>query len=81
MILKSREDGGTPGFLQAFRAALAMELKEKMGVHQIMQREEELVAMAMKGLRKIYPASIFWQEIQNIAWVLFHFTIRKFILT
>jgi selenocysteine lyase/cysteine desulfurase len=51
--IESREDGGTPGFLQAIRAALAMELKEKMGVTQIMQREEELVKLAMHGLHAI----------------------------
>jgi selenocysteine lyase/cysteine desulfurase len=51
--IESREDGGTPGFIQAIRAALAIEVKEKMGVAQIMRREEELVTLAMKGLRKI----------------------------
>jgi selenocysteine lyase/cysteine desulfurase len=51
--IESREDGGTPGFLQAIRAALALELKERMGVTQIMQREEELVDMAMRGLHEI----------------------------
>ena len=47
--IETREDGGTPGFLQAIRAALAMELKEKMGVEKIMQREEELVTLAHEG--------------------------------
>jgi selenocysteine lyase/cysteine desulfurase len=51
--IESREDGGTPGFLQAIRVALALELKEKMGVSRIMEREEELVALAMKGLHEI----------------------------
>jgi selenocysteine lyase/cysteine desulfurase len=51
--IEVREDGGTPGFLQAFRAAMAMELKEKMGVGNIMQREEELVELTMKGLKSI----------------------------
>jgi len=51
--IESREDGGTPGFLQAIRAAMAIELKEKMGVRSIMQREEELVELVMEGLRKI----------------------------
>jgi selenocysteine lyase/cysteine desulfurase len=51
--IEAREDGGTPGFLQTFRAALAMELKEIMGVSRIMQREEELVNLAMKGLGDI----------------------------
>ena len=30
--IEEREDGGTPGFLQAIRSALAVELKERMGV-------------------------------------------------
>ncbi|HLW31818.1 MAG TPA: aminotransferase class V-fold PLP-dependent enzyme, partial [Aequorivita sp.] len=30
--IETREDGGTPGFLQAIRTALAIKLKEKMGV-------------------------------------------------
>jgi len=51
--IESREDGGTPGFLQAIRAALAIEIKEKMGVENIMQREEELVGLAMKGLKEV----------------------------
>ena len=51
--IEAREDGGTPGFLQTFKAAMAMELKTKMGVKNIMQREEELVEAAMKGLKAI----------------------------
>jgi selenocysteine lyase/cysteine desulfurase len=51
--IETREDGGTPGYLQAFRAALAMELKEKMGTGQIMAREEELVERMMQGLKQI----------------------------
>lgn len=51
--IESREDGGTPGFLQAIRAALAIELKEQMGVKKIMEREKELVELTMKGLNEI----------------------------
>ncbi len=51
--IETREDGGTPGYLQAIRAALAIELKEKMGVGPIMEREEELVRRMMTGLRGI----------------------------
>jgi selenocysteine lyase/cysteine desulfurase len=51
--IEVREDGGTPGFLQAIRAALAFELKEKMGVEKIRQREEEGVALALYRLRQI----------------------------
>ncbi len=51
--IESREDGGTPGFLQAIRAALAIQLKEQMGTGNILTREEQLVALAMEGLRSI----------------------------
>jgi selenocysteine lyase/cysteine desulfurase len=51
--IELREDGGTPGFLQAIRAALAMRLKEDMGTEAIMKREHELVVHMMEGLRKI----------------------------
>jgi selenocysteine lyase/cysteine desulfurase len=51
--IEVREDGGTPGFLQAIRAALAIELKEKMGVDNILKREKELVALALPALREI----------------------------
>lgn len=51
--IEVREDGGTPGFLQAIRAALAFELKEKMGVEKMRQREKELVALSLSKLREI----------------------------
>lgn len=41
--IEAREDGGTPGFLQAIRTALAIELKEQMGAENIVEREHELV--------------------------------------
>ena len=51
--IEIREDGGTPGFLQSIRAALAIELKEKMGVEKIRKREQELVSLAFSKLRAI----------------------------
>jgi len=51
--IELREDGGTPGFLQAIRAALVVRLKENMGVPNMMAREAQLVERAFKGLRKI----------------------------
>ncbi|MBN2481504.1 MAG: aminotransferase class V-fold PLP-dependent enzyme [Bacteroidales bacterium] len=51
--IEAREDGGTPGFLQAIRAALALNLKEKMNVQKILEREEEMVKPALDGIRKI----------------------------
>jgi len=51
--IESREDGGTPGFLQVIRAALAINLKQLMGTARIREREEELLAKAFKGLEEI----------------------------
>lgn len=51
--IESREDGGTPGFLQVIRAALAIELKEMMGTENIRVRDEELVERAFEGLTAI----------------------------
>ncbi len=42
--IEAREDGGTPAFLQTIRVALAIQLKEEMGVDRILAREKELLA-------------------------------------
>ncbi len=49
--IEAREDGGTPGFLQAIRAALAMELKIAMGIELMRAREEELIAILLDEIR------------------------------
>jgi hypothetical protein len=41
--IEDREDGGTPGFLQVIKTALAIQLKDKMGVDNIMAREHEIL--------------------------------------
>lgn len=51
--IEVREDGGTPGFLQAIKTALAINLKEKMGVSQIREREQYLVRRAFDRLEQI----------------------------
>ncbi len=51
--IEEREDGGTPGFLQAIKAALSIELKERMGVEQMLAREQELLRYTLDGLRDI----------------------------
>ncbi|AEW85205.1 aminotransferase [Flavobacterium columnare ATCC 49512] len=50
--IEDREDGGTPGFLQVIKTALAIQLKEKMGVANILEREKEIVKYIFKELRK-----------------------------
>ncbi|PLB19254.1 aminotransferase class V-fold PLP-dependent enzyme [Mariniflexile rhizosphaerae] len=51
--IETREDGGTPGFLQAIRIALSIQLKENMGIQNILDREHELNAIIFEHLTKI----------------------------
>lgn len=51
--IETREDGGTPGFLQTIKIALAVQLKEQMGMGKILQREHEINAVIFKKLKKI----------------------------
>jgi selenocysteine lyase/cysteine desulfurase len=51
--IELREDGGTPGFLQCMRAAMAIEVKEHMDTKCIAKREQELVKKAFEGFSKI----------------------------
>jgi selenocysteine lyase/cysteine desulfurase len=51
--IEVKEDGGTPGFLQGIKAALAVKLKEKMGTQNMRNRELELLETALSGLSKI----------------------------
>lgn len=60
-----REDGGTPGFLQAIRTALAIELKIQMGTESIHKREKELITVAFRGLREIPGLHILADNIED----------------
>lgn len=51
--IEHREDGGTPPFLQGIKAALAVRLKEEMGVANMLQREEELLKIIFSRLPAI----------------------------
>ena len=51
--IESREDGGTPGFLQAIKVALAIKLKDQMGVKNILNREHEINDIVFNKLSKI----------------------------
>ncbi|RAR70095.1 aminotransferase class V-fold PLP-dependent enzyme [Flavobacterium aciduliphilum] len=63
--IEDREDGGTPGFLQVIKTALAIELKEKMGVEAILNREKELVDYVFETLSPIESIVILAKEHQN----------------
>lgn len=51
--IEEREDGGTPGFLQVIKTALAVQLKEKMGVENILKREHEIVDYVFERIGNI----------------------------
>ena len=51
--IEDREDGGTPGFLQAIKIALAIKLKEQMGVKNILEREHEILQIIFSELDSI----------------------------
>jgi YD repeat-containing protein len=51
--IEVREDGGTPAFLQTIKAALAIRLKERMGVDRMLAREHEMVPDIVESLQHI----------------------------
>ncbi|MFT6749319.1 MAG: selenocysteine lyase/cysteine desulfurase, partial [Flavobacterium sp.] len=51
--IEDREDGGTPGFLQVIKTALAIQLKDKMGIDNILNREHELLKIIFDTLEPI----------------------------
>lgn len=63
--IEAREDGGTPGFLQAIKSALTIKLKEQMTTKKMLEREEELIKIAFRELRKIPNLKIFADEVED----------------
>lgn len=63
--IESREDGGTPGFLQAIRTALAIKLKEQLVVDNILKREKELLRIAFQKLKEIPPLHILAHDVED----------------
>lgn len=71
--IEIREDGGTPGFLQAIRAALAILLKEEMGVKNILRREHYLVSRFLDKLEQTDRIVILEKQNRNrIAFISFY---------
>ncbi len=63
--IETREDGGTPGFLQTIKIALAIQLKEQMGVKNILDREHEINKIIFNKLSKIPNLKILAPEHTN----------------
>lgn len=51
--IESREDGGTPAFLQTIKIALCLKLKEEMNVDKILKREHEIINKLRTAFRTI----------------------------
>lgn len=51
--IEAREDGGTPAILQTIRTALCLQLKNTMGVHHILRREQEQLAILWPRLARM----------------------------
>lgn len=51
--VETREDGGTPAFLQTIRIALSIQLKDEMGTDMMKKREDELNARVFSTLESI----------------------------
>jgi len=63
--IEAREDGGTPGFLQSIRIALAIELKNQMGTKNIAKREKELLDLAFNRLKGVKDVHVLADHVQQ----------------
>lgn len=63
--IEDREDGGTPGFLQVIKTALAVQLKEEMGIENILKREQEIVDHVFEQFKPVSNLHILAGEHQN----------------
>ena len=60
--IETREDGGTPGFMQTIKIALAIQLKEKMGIQNILDREHEINEVIFEKLNEIANVKILAEQ-------------------
>jgi selenocysteine lyase/cysteine desulfurase len=63
--IEVREDGGTPGFLQCMRTAMAIKLKEKMNPSKIQEHENFLLDKVFKAFDKIQNLHILADNIRE----------------
>lgn len=63
--IEDREDGGTPGFLQVIKIALAIQLKEKMGIQNILDREHEIIDYIFSELGNVENINVLAPQHQD----------------
>ena len=63
--IEQREDGGTPPFLQGIKAAMCIRLKEKMGVENIIKREEEMLQIIFDRFSKMENVEVLEENVKK----------------
>ncbi len=74
--IEVREKPGTPPILQIMRAALALELKRKLGTEKIERRERELTERAFSKLRNIPNIEVLGPESPGDRIPIFSFVVQ-----
>ncbi len=74
--IEVREKPGTPGIVQTLRAALALELKEKLGPERIEAREKELIRRALEKFSSCHPIEIMGNADPERRIAIFSFNVR-----
>ena len=75
--VETREDGGTPAFLQTIKIAFAIQLKEKMGISNIENRENEINKRMFETFEKLDGVQILAQN-QKKRLSIFSFYFEKY---
>jgi selenocysteine lyase/cysteine desulfurase len=63
--IEVREDGGTPGFLQAIKTALCIQLKNQMGTKQMIERDRALTSLVLRELPKVPGIHILAENVRD----------------
>ena len=74
--IEERERAGTPGILQTLRAALAMELKERLDPQRIAARERQLAQLALGKLSDHRGVELMGKGSPDHRLPIFSFTVR-----
>ena len=73
--IETREDGGTPGFLQGIKTAMVVRLKEEMGIDNILAREHEINKQLFEAFTAIPEITILDGK-QTVRLGVFSFTVE-----
>jgi selenocysteine lyase/cysteine desulfurase len=63
--IEAREDGGTPAFLQTIKVALCFQLKERMGIENMLEREKEILALIWRRLDRLPKLHILARDLRD----------------